>query len=87
MVDLSTGTAREVPFLEAPERQRFVYLKDGVETSNVDVATERIPIVEVQMMPLDKLGNIVPKEKAALIRIKEFGPNKRPLRSSTLVKD
>ncbi len=38
------------------------------------------------MIPLDEKGNIVPKERATVIRRKEFGPDHQPLRSSTLTK-
>lgn len=87
VVDLSTNISRDVPFEEVPERGRFVYLKSGLETADPLDATERVPIVEVEMLPLDRNGNIVSKDKATTIRIKEFGPNKRPLRNSTMVKD
>lgn len=86
MVDLSSGKSWEVPVADVPERQRFVYLRDDVETSDPDEATERVPIVEIQMLPLDANGNVVPKDKAVTIRIKEIGPDQRPLRSTSMVK-
>lgn len=86
MVDLSTGTAKEVPYEQAPERSRFVYLnKDGSEASDPEKAVERVPIVLVEMMPTDGHGHLVPRDEATMIRIQEFGPNRRPLRSTTLV--
>jgi hypothetical protein len=86
MVDLSTGTAKEVPFEEVSERSRFVYLdKTGAETSDPEKAVDRVPIVLVEMMPTDGKGNLVPRNEAQLIRIYEFGPDRRPLRSTTLV--
>jgi hypothetical protein len=86
MVDLSTGTTREVPYQSAPERSRFVYLdKTGAETSNPEQAVERIPIVLVERMPLDAHGNLARGKDVARVRILEFGPDRRPLRSTTLV--
>ena len=86
MVDLSTGTSREVPYQSAPDRSRFVYLdSSGAETSNPDNAVERIPIVLVERMPLDAQGNLASGKDVARVRILEFGPNRRPLRSTTLV--
>jgi len=86
-VDLFTNTSWDVPVEDIPDRNRFVYLKNGTETANQDDATERVPIVEVEMLPLDKEGNLVSKDKATTIQIREFGPNRQPLRSSTMVKD
>ena len=85
MVDMFTKEAKEVPASDAPERQRFVYLKDGVEVSNAGQATERVPIVEVEMYPLDANGNLIAKEHAATIRIREYGPSHRLLRTTTMI--
>jgi len=87
MTDEFAGTVREVPAAEVPEPNRFVYLKNGVETADAKNADERIPIVEVRMMPLDANGNLVSRDKAAKIVIQEYGPGQRPLRRSTMVKD
>jgi hypothetical protein len=85
MIDESDGSAHSVKADDVPERRRFVYLdKDGKETDSVEHAVERIPIVEVRMTPTDGNGNLVPKDRAQLIRIKEFGPEKRLLRSTTM---
>jgi hypothetical protein len=87
MVDMYDKSVRELRASEAPERVRFVYIdKDGREVDANQNPVERIPVVEVQMIPLDRNGNIVPKETATTIRRKEFGPDHRPLRSSTLSK-
>jgi hypothetical protein len=72
------------PVDEFPESKRFVYLKDGVETDDQAEATERVPIVEMHLISLDATGKLVPSDQAATIRIKEFGPDHRPLRSTTL---
>jgi hypothetical protein len=69
-----------------PDRHRFVYLNDkGIEVDSAEQAAERIPIVEVRMVPTDGKGNLVPKDKAQMIRITEFGPEGRRLRSTTMV--
>lgn len=87
MVDRFYGTAREVPASEVPEPERFVYLQDGVETDDPAAATERLPIVRVETIPTDGAGHLVPPESAATIRRMEFGPGRRALRSSLLVRD
>jgi hypothetical protein len=85
MIDESDGSVRIVKAEEAPERRRFVYLdKDGGEIDSAEKAVERIPIIEVRMTPTDGKGNLVPKERAHQIRIKEFGPEGRLLRSTTM---
>jgi len=85
MVDLSRGTTRDKPIDEVPEEQRFVYLKDGAATQDPNEATEVVPVVLVEMMAVDKSGKLVPPEKANKIFIREFGPDRRPLRSTTMV--
>lgn len=87
LIELYSNSVREVSADDVPEHSRFVYLKDGVETHDPQEATERIPIVEEHMMSLDAHGNLVPKEQATRIRIKQFGPGQRPLRDTTLVKN
>jgi hypothetical protein len=85
MIDESDGSVRIEKADETPEHHRFVYLnKAGVEVDSADQAIERIPIVEVRMTPTDGDGHIVSKDHARLIRIKEFGPEHRLLRSTTM---
>ena len=88
MVDLSTGSEKDVPYEQAPDHSRFVYLdKNGAETFDLKQAVERIPIVLVEMMPVDDHGNLTQRDKAKMLRIEEFGPERRPLRSTTLLPD
>lgn len=85
MIDESDNSVRTVSSEDVPENHRFVYLdKDGKETSSVEDAAQRIPIVEVRMTPTDGNGKLVPKDHAQLIRIKEYGPEKRLLRTTTM---
>lgn len=85
MIDESDGSVRMAKAEDAPERRQFVYLdKDGREVDSVEEAIDRIPIVEVRLTPTDGKGNLVPKDRAQLIRIKEFGPAGRLLRSTTM---
>jgi hypothetical protein len=85
MIDESDGSVRTVKADETPEERRFVFLdKDGKEIDSAEHAVERIPIVEVRMTPTDGKGNLVPKDRAQLIRIKEFGPEGRLMRSTTM---
>lgn len=86
MVEESDGSVRIVRAEDVPERRRFVYLdKNGREVDSAEEAVERIPIVEVRMTSTDGRGNLVPKDRAQLIRIKEFGPEGRLLRSTTMI--
>jgi hypothetical protein len=86
--DMFKKTEKVVPYKSVPKNQQFVYLpKDGVETFNLNEAVERIPIVEVEMLSLDAKGNLVPSKIAQTIRIKSFGPNRRPLRSTVMRKE
>ena len=87
MVEVQAETSRDVPIDEVPEDRRFVYLKDGVETGNPAEATERVPIVEVRMISVDARGNLVPKGSAAKLVIYEIGPEDRPLRHTTMVRN
>jgi hypothetical protein len=84
MMDLFHRTSKIVSIEDIPENRRFVYLKDGVETHDPSEATERVPIVEVQMLSSDERGNLVSPENAKLVEIKEFGPDMRPLRSTIM---
>lgn len=87
MTEEYAKTAREVPIAEVPEARRFVYLKDGKETTNPAEATERVPIVLVRMLSLDERGNLVAKEVATKVVIHEFGPEGRPLRHTTMTRN
>ena len=74
-----------VPIDSVPEGQRFVYLKDGVETSSRDNATQAIPIVQVRMLPIDAAGQLVARDKAVRIRILELGAEGQTLRTTLMV--
>lgn len=88
MVEVQTDTSRDVPVDEVPEERQFVYLtKDGVETSDPEEATERVPVVEVRMISVDARGNLVPKESATKLVIYEIGPDDRPLRHTTMIRN
>lgn len=85
MVDMYDGSVRTVAAEETPEAHRFVYFDQaGAEVSSASQATERVPIVEVQMTPTDGKGHLTSKDHAELIRIKEFGPKHRLLRTTTM---
>jgi hypothetical protein len=86
MIDESDNSVHLVKAEDAPDSRRFVLLdKKGIEVQDAEQAVERIPIVEVRMTPTDGKGNLVSKDKAQLIRIKEYGPEGRLLRSTTMV--
>jgi hypothetical protein len=84
IVDLFRGTSKMAPIADVPESRRFVYLKNGIETHDPSEATERVPIVEVRMLSLNERGNLVAPEIAYKVRIDEFGPDNRPLRSTIM---
>jgi hypothetical protein len=84
MVDSFHRTSKMVSIEDVPENQRFVYLKGDVETHDPSEATERVPILEVHMLSSDDRGNLVSPETAKIVRIKEFGPDMRPLRSTIM---
>ena len=85
MVDIGRKTERIKVAADVPERQRFVYLRDGNEVGKAD-ATERVPIVRVEMMGVDAAGNLVEDPKdAATVQIVEFGEGRRPLRQTLMV--
>jgi hypothetical protein len=85
MIDAFDGSIHTKKAEDAPDAQRFVYLDaTGAEIRSADQAAERIPIVEVQMIPTDGEGKLVSKERASTIRILEYGPNKRLLRSTVM---
>ena len=85
MVDEFDNSVRVVKAEDVPERRRFVYLDDqGREVDSPEDAIDRIPIVEVRLTPTDGKGNLVPKDRAQLIRITEFGPERRRLRTTTM---
>ena len=84
MADFFQRTSKMVLIEDVPENRRFVYLKNGIETLDPNEATERVPILEVHMLSLDERGNLVSPEIAKLVRIGEFGPDMRPLRSTIM---
>lgn len=87
MIDMQDKSVRELSASDAPESVRFAYInKEGKEVEASQNPVERVPIVEIHFIPLDSKGNIVPKDRATVIRRKEFGPDHRPLRSSTMTK-
>jgi hypothetical protein len=82
LVDRGTGEEEERPADEFPASQQFVYLKNGEETIVPAEATDRIPIVRIETIPLDAQGNLVPREQATQMRVLEFGPDDQRLRLS-----
>ena len=88
MIDVYDRSTREVPFESVPPRQQFVMLdKDGIETHDAGLAVERIPIVQVRVLRLDATGALAPAHRTVEMRILEYGPDERLLRSTTMTKD
>jgi hypothetical protein len=66
---------------EVPDTNKFVYYDaNGVETSDTAHATKRVPILEVDMVSVDKDGKLVDPKKAATITVTEYGPDHKELR-------
>ena len=69
---------------EIPDTNKFVYYAaDGSETSDTEHAAKRIPILEVDMVSVDKDGKLVDPKKAASITVTEYGPDHHELRHTT----
>jgi hypothetical protein len=84
VVDVFRRTSQDSLVAGFPAAGWFVYLKDGVETDDPDLATERVPVVEVHVIGVGPKGNLVPTERALTVRVEEFGPGRRPLRTTTV---
>lgn len=88
MIDVYDKSVREVPFQSVPPREQFVMLdKDGIETNDPKLAVEHIPIVQVRVLKLDAKGELAPADRAVQMRILQYGPDERLLRSTTMTKD
>lgn len=69
---------------EVPEMNRFVYYDaEHMETADLARATQRIPILEVEMSSYDAEGKLVDPAKSVRISVAEFGPNHRELRHTS----
>lgn len=87
ITDMHTKLTHEADASQSSDRAKFVYLdSNGVEVDSPEEAAERVPVVEVQMIPTDGRGVSVSREEAKQIRVLEFGPSHRPLRSTAMVK-
>jgi hypothetical protein len=84
MVELFDGSRREVSAGELPEDERFYYFNGEVSADEPADATERVPVVLVETASLDGAGNLVPFDAAKTVIIKKFGPDRRPLRTTTM---
>jgi hypothetical protein len=86
MVEVYTGAVRLVPAEQMPLTRRFVFFKNGRVVPTKEESDEVVPVVEVRRLTLDDHGNLVPAEKAARIRIEEFGPGGRPLQWTSMIR-
>jgi hypothetical protein len=88
MVDAFDKCGRVVSSAQFPDRQRFVMLdREGIETSNPQLAVQHVPIVLARIFRLDAKGELVPADRTTQIRILEYGLDDRLLRSTTMPKD
>jgi hypothetical protein len=88
MIDVAENSTREVRREDVPPKQQLVMLdRDGVETDDPSLAVERIPILQVRVLKLDAEGKLASSDNAVEMRILEYGPDDRLLRSTTMRKD
>ena len=67
-----------------PPALNFVFLNaTGEQVSNPDLATQRVPVVELDILTVDASYRPVAPPKAAHIEMTEYGPNHRFLRHTT----
>ena len=69
-----------------PERHVFVYFKNSLEVRDREAADEVVPIVEVEMISMNANGQFVPPQEAVRVDIYEFGPERRLLRTTHMMR-
>lgn len=75
---------KTVPANEIPDVNKFVYYDAaGSVTSDTAHAIKRVPILEVNMVSLDKDGKLINPKNAVSITVTEYGPNHHELRHTT----
>ena len=85
LAEFPANTKREISVDDFPAEKRFVFLKNGFEVAP-DKADEVVPVVKVDMIPLNDRDDMVPKDQATKVMIKEYGPEGRPLRMTIMIK-
>jgi hypothetical protein len=87
ITNVAERTTETVPYDSVPPRQRFVMLNAaGTETEDPAQAKETIPIVAVRVVMLDGLGELATGDAVKVMRILEYGPGERLLRSTTMTR-
>ena len=84
-IDASTGESNFTPSEQLPPERRAVYLSQGVAVDRQEEADEIVPIVKVVMLPQDENGELVSKEKAQRIIIREYGEGERIVRETLML--
>ena len=62
------------------------YFKNSLEVRDREAADEVVPIVEVEMISMNANGQFVPPQEAVRVDIYEFGPERRLLRTTHMVR-
>ena len=87
ITNVAEKTTRTMPYDSVPPRQRFVMLDAaGAETSDPAQAKETIPIVAVRVVMLDERGELATGDAVKVMRILEYGPGERVLRSNSMTR-
>jgi hypothetical protein len=69
---------------DIPDGNKFIYYDaKGSETSDLSLATRRVPILEVTTVSVDANGKPVEPKHASVISISEYGPDHRELRHTS----
>lgn len=78
------GKNEVVEAATVPDDVKFIYYDaEGEQTSDTSTASDRVPIVEVEITSLDKTGKPVAPKHAVLFFMNEYGPRRRELRHTT----
>jgi hypothetical protein len=87
MIDAFMKKSERVAADSLPPDQQFVYLDaKGVGVNDPARAAQRIPIVSVVTTPLDSENVLVPLDEAVKVLVQYLGPDKKPLRTTTMVR-
>ena len=69
---------------EVPDSVKFIYYDaSGQQTADTTAAKYRVPVVEIDIVTLDRNGKSVDPEHAVQFFMTEYGPSHRELRHST----
>jgi hypothetical protein len=78
------GKDEVVDATSVPDEVKFIYYdKSGNEATDTSVAAYRVPIVEVDIVSLNKEGKLIEPSHAVHFFMTDYGPGHRELRHTT----